>query len=334
MEVEKSMIGINPDCPPGIALLADHLDASLAAGEDLLALSLEARADLDEVDPHGAPEALDAFVHRLLQLESSLVLRLLQARRLSVEIARADPTVKSVASLFRAQTDTLHDLIAGAGRGGDGALARAGDSHAYIRSRGLIAPEAAAPSPFEALSVDESFRVGGVAELGQILDFVSTTLDLLDIRFGLYMPDLPEDGVAAANVTVSPERGEAGAMPEASLANVLGMVRAGGAVDREVASARDADDSATLTKSDDAETATSAPGKSGSMSPRATGDMLPDEGTRSEAEPARSASAEVEQAAGEPSDAARKVDYRSLASLIAEVQRSTDRLSGGPNNAS
>jgi len=219
------MNGINSDCPPGVALLADHLDASLAAGEDLLASSLAARADLDDVDPQGAPEALDGFVRRLLQLESSLVLRLLQARRLSVEIARADATMKSVAALFRAQTDVLHDLIAGSSRTADGTLARAGDSHAYIRSRGLIAPEAAAPSPFEALSVGDAFRVGGVVQLSQILDFVSTTLDLLDVRFGLYMADLPDEQAIEAEASqpfIGSKRGPA----TDSLANVLGMVRA------------------------------------------------------------------------------------------------------------
>ena len=55
-------IGINPDCPAGIHLLADHLDTALAVGEDLLALVLPPRADLDEADPETAPEAIDLYV--------------------------------------------------------------------------------------------------------------------------------------------------------------------------------------------------------------------------------------------------------------------------------
>lgn len=206
------MIGIHPDCPPSVALLADHLDAALAAGEDLLQASLPPRADLDEIDSDTAPAALDAFVRRLLQLEASLLLRVLQARRLAVEIGRADPALKAAGALFRAQTDTLHELILRAGRTPEGSLVRAGDSHAYFRSRGLIAPEAAAPSPFESLSVGEGFRVGGIVVLSQILDLVSSVLDLLDARFGLYGPEMAREDAQASSAasgaadSVDPDR--------------------------------------------------------------------------------------------------------------------------------
>ncbi|MEZ5816220.1 MAG: hypothetical protein R3D44_03980 [Hyphomicrobiaceae bacterium] len=232
------MIGINPDCPPGVALLADHLDSVLAVGEDLLGSSLPARADLDEADADAAPEALDAFVRRLLQLEASLVLRLLQARRLASEIGRADTTLKAAGALLRAQTDTLHDLIAGAGRTPDGMLVRAGDSHAYIRSRGLIAPEAAAPSPFESLSIGEDFRIGGVVQLGQILDMVSTMLDLIDARFGLYSPDLDEAVTALGGLeeVVASQDGESENGQTMSLAGALDVVRAATTAGFDVAS--------------------------------------------------------------------------------------------------
>lgn len=189
------MIANRPDCPPGVVLLADHLDAALAAGEDLLASTLAARADLDDADPDTAPEAMDGFVRRLMQLEASLLLRVFQARRLVEEVGRADAALGAAGALFRAQTETLHDLILRAGREADGKLVRAGDSHAYLRSRGLIARDAGAPSPFESLAVDESFRIGGVARLGQMLDLVSSFLDLLDARFGLYSPDVEDTRV-------------------------------------------------------------------------------------------------------------------------------------------
>lgn len=206
------MIGFHPDCPPSMALLADHLDSALAAGEDLMAAMLPARADLDETDAEAAPDAVDAFVRRLQQLESSLLLRVLQARRLAVEIGRADTTLKAAGSLFRAQTEALHELILRAGRNGDGGLTRFGDNYAYLRSRGLIAPEAAAPSPYESLTVGEGFRVGGVAGLSQILDMVSAVLDLLDARFGLYVPELVEGGVPEVATDDEPtmEIGQAG----------------------------------------------------------------------------------------------------------------------------
>ncbi|MGE0769041.1 MAG: hypothetical protein AB7L90_21570 [Hyphomicrobiaceae bacterium] len=314
------MIGINPDCPPGVALLADHLDATLAAGEDLLASSLPARADLDETDPQGAPEALDAFVHQLSQLEASLVLRLLQARRLATEFSRADVTLRSTAALFRAQTDTLHDMIAGAGRSADGALVRAGDSHAYIRSRGMIAPEAAAPSPFEALSVDEGFLVGGVVQLRQILDFVSTMLDLLDVRFSLYMPDLPDEAGAPAGTAEAEKPGEAGPAPKDSLASVLGMVRA--------ASAKATDEASGSVGSEahgsDAETeALASNGADGAEMLDVGGLAAADEDADSATVRSQSPAEEADEAG---SEAPRASNYRSLTSLIAEVQSSTDRL--------
>jgi len=312
------MIGINPDCPPGIALLADHLDASLAAGEDLLASSLAARADLDEVDPQAAPEALEAFVQRLFQLEASLVLRLLQARRLTAEIARADSEMRSAAALFRAQTDVLHEMISGSDRDADGKLTRAGDSHAYIRSRGLIAPEAAAPSPFETLTVDESFRVGGVMELGQVLDFVSSTLDLLDARFGLFMPDLPDEPAVEREAHNASRSGEAGPARTDSLANVLGMVRATAVVD--------------VAKRAEATKAQAAPVsvKSASLTPdetssRTTGETAAKRRTVDAAESQSAAADEGKAEPGEKSRSSRPVDYRSLAERIAEIQRSIDR---------
>lgn len=195
--MEVTMIGLNPDCPPSVTLLADHLDAALAAGEDLMASMLAARSDLDEVDPEAAPEALDDFVRRLMKLESALLLRMLQARRLAVELGRVDGTLKSAGVLFKAQTDVLEALIFQAGRAGATKLTRPGDGHAYLRSRGLIAPEAAAPSPFECVAVSEMFRIGGVAPLGLMLDLVSSLLDLLDARFGLYAPDAAGEPVEA-----------------------------------------------------------------------------------------------------------------------------------------
>lgn len=189
----KKMIGLNPDCPPSVTLLADHLDSALAAGEDLMASTLAARSDLDEADTEAAPEALDDFVRHLMKLESALLLRVLQARRLSADLGQVDGTLKAAGLLFKAQTDALEDLIFRAGRTAAAKLTRPGDGHAYLRARGLIAPEAAAPSPFECVAVSEAFRVGGVAPLGLLLDMVSSLLDLLDARFGLYAPDATEE---------------------------------------------------------------------------------------------------------------------------------------------
>ena len=181
------MIGLHPDCPPGVSLLADHLDSALAAGEDLLAASLAARSDLDDADPETAPEAFDRFVGHVARLEASFLLRVLQVRRHLATVTRADAALKVTVALFRAQTDILEELIRGAEA--ESALSPNGDGHAYLRSRGLLPAEAAAPSPFECICVTEAFRIGGIAPLGLMLDLVSSLLDVLDARYGLYAPD-------------------------------------------------------------------------------------------------------------------------------------------------
>ena len=183
------MSGFNPDLPPGIALVADHLDAVLAIGEDLLGERLPPRADLDEVDADGAPFALDQFVRQLRQREAALLLRLLQCRRLLVDGGAGGRTLKSAATLFRAQTDALSELIAKATREEARAIPAPVDSLSYLRSRSVIAPEAAQLSPFEAAGATEAFRVGGVAPLGAIMDMVAALLDLLDSHFDLYGDD-------------------------------------------------------------------------------------------------------------------------------------------------
>lgn len=304
LEVEKGMIGINSDCPPGAALLAEHLDAALAAGEDLLASSLPARADLDEADPQSAPDALDGFVRKLLQLEGSLVLRLLQARRLASEIGRADSSLKSVAALFRAQTDLLHEMIAGAGRSAEGALVRAGDSHAYIRSRGLIAPEAAAPSPYESLSVDESFRVGGVVQLSEVMNLVAAVLDLIDARFGLYTPDFPEEDHGASARHDATDAGGTVSDP-VSLASALDLVRTAGASGDDAAGGSEATSGSEARPRDDGQPA-------GSGQP--AGEEATDPKT---ADPA--SVADADEKGGTRS-------YRPLTSLIAEIERTSDRF--------
>ncbi|MBS0243443.1 MAG: hypothetical protein JSS20_14795, partial [Proteobacteria bacterium] len=179
------MIALHPDCPASVPLLADHLDTALAIGEDLAVETLAPRADLDEQDPVAAPDAIEDFVRRLRRLEAGLLLRILQARRLAMDIAKGDAALKAAGALFRAQTELLSAMMLSAQDLGDHASASV-DVHAYLRSRGLLAPEAAAPSPYEAISVTDEFKLGGVAPLGVTLDLVSSLLDVLDARFGLY----------------------------------------------------------------------------------------------------------------------------------------------------
>jgi hypothetical protein len=149
--------------------------------------------------------------------------------------------------------------------------------------------------------------------LGQVLDFVSSTLDLLDARFGLFMPDLPDEPILEGEADKANRSGEASSAPMDSLANVLGMVRATAAAD--VTKRADATNAQAASVG-----AKNASPKPGEAPGRMTDEVVAKRRTEDAAEPQ---SAENE--SSEKSRSSRPVDYRSLAERIAEIQRSIDR---------
>jgi hypothetical protein len=197
--------------PEGVYLLADHLDAALAAAEDLLALRLEPAADVPEGT---APEeALRDFVARLRQLEAALLLHLLQARRHAAEITVADAAVRSVLRLVAASTGGLLELVDGYGDTLE-SFDTGGDTLQALRRRGLIVADAAGVTPFETVTIGDGYRIGGVVEAGGLLDVVAGALDLLDQRFDLY-----GDGAAGEAEPAGAEAAEATPAVDAAVAD-------------------------------------------------------------------------------------------------------------------
>ncbi len=166
---------------PQICLFADHLDAALAAGEDLQALALA--PDLSGVE---GPRRLSDFVARVARLEASLLAHVLQARRLAAAVQRLDGDVRRLEALFIANTALLVTLIDEFGDRAHDYFATGADPLAFLRRRALLAEDAATVSSFDELRVTEEFRIGGVVELGPLLDLVGAFLDVLDRRFDLY----------------------------------------------------------------------------------------------------------------------------------------------------
>ena len=211
------MLDVAPLRKEAVYLLADHLDAALAAGEDLLASRLPAPAD---TDPEGdAVDALGLFVGRLRRHEAALVGRVLQARRCMADFpAQAD--MRPVARLFVANTDPLLDCIE---RLGDRAQARfetGSDRMPFLRERGLLAKDAAGLPPYAAIDVSEAYKIAGVIELGPLLDMIASFLDLLDRRYDLYRQPADNSAtLASAPGEAAPGRAEAGC----SAAQVDGM---------------------------------------------------------------------------------------------------------------
>ncbi len=189
-----------PAAPAAAYLLADHLDAVLAHGEDLLATGwrpekLARCASTIAAQEDGQRRTIDAV--RVLEL--ALLSRALKARERSAELALRDGRFAPVARLFAAFTGQLEDAAREAGDATDDDFETGDASLAYLRSRGLIAADWATYDDCGAIVVTPSFRVAKRIELGPLLDLVATFLDTLDVHFELY-PEAPE-ATATAGAT-------------------------------------------------------------------------------------------------------------------------------------
>jgi hypothetical protein len=189
------MASTAPERNPSLYLLKDHLDATLALGEDLLAAELAvAPADRPGLrDWIRQTRGLDDFIASLRTLEYSLTARLLQARKRAEEMRRSDSRLKQLIQLFVAGTAPLLDAAAEMGDidarnfdGGDSTLT-------FLRRRGMLAPDAAGLELVSHLAVGEDYLVAGRIELGALLDLAATFLDTLDLLYELTAA--PEEGV-------------------------------------------------------------------------------------------------------------------------------------------
>jgi hypothetical protein len=174
--------------PALVYLLADHLDAALAAGEDLLKSTLSWNAgDARSTDGltlqrREEREAVDA----VRSLEMVLLARIMKSRETAQELIKTEGEFRLVARLYASGTEIvaqaaseLTDETAVAFETGDGITA-------YLRSRGLLAEDAAAPLEAASLTVTEQFLVAGRMNLGALLDLVAMFLDTLETHYELY----------------------------------------------------------------------------------------------------------------------------------------------------
>lgn len=181
------MSAFKPAPDPGIYLLADHLDAALAAGEDLLAETLPAEADRVSVD--ASADMLPAFVTRLARFEAALIARVLQARRRASELPRLEPHMRPVLQLLVSQSESLLAIIDQFGDTAEQRFLTGDDPLAFLRSRGVLGDEAAALPRFETLKVTDRYKLAGTVEMGPLLDMISGALEALDIAYDLFPAD-------------------------------------------------------------------------------------------------------------------------------------------------
>lgn len=173
---------IAPERNPSLHLLRDHLDAALALGEDLLAkeLALAAPDGPGLRDWLRHTRGLDAFLGSLRTLEYALTARLLQARSRADELRGDDARLRPFLALFVAGTAPLMDAAADLGETEARAFDGADAELAFLRSRGLLAADAAGLELVSRLAIDDDYQVAGRIRLGTLLDLAATFLETLD----------------------------------------------------------------------------------------------------------------------------------------------------------
>jgi hypothetical protein len=174
---------------PSIYLLGDHLDAALALGEDLLT---EKVVLADAVQPLTMARLvrqnceLADFFSTARTLELSLTARLLQARKRAEELRRRETRLKPLIALFVGGTAPLLDAAMELGDTTVHDFQTGDTAFAFLRSRALIARDAASLERLCELRVGEDYLVAGRIRLGTLLDLVATFLDTLDLLYDLY----------------------------------------------------------------------------------------------------------------------------------------------------
>jgi hypothetical protein len=191
--------------PASVYLVADHLDAALAAGEDLLAVNSPSNSPLATHAAKAAeiPFSLQRrFVERVRTLELVMVMRVLQARQRAEDLRRADARVAPVARLFIGGTAALADAAEELGDATHVDFQTGDDTISYLRSRGVISADAASLVNLNHLIVTSRFLIAERIELGALLDLSATFLDTLELFFELYVEEPRiETKLAAIGVT-------------------------------------------------------------------------------------------------------------------------------------
>ncbi len=185
------------NAPASVYLLAEHLDAALAAGEDLTGVLF-----IWPGAPPREPEAIAelragqrAAIERIRTFELALISRVLKGRDWATEVAESEERFAMMARLYLAGTAVLLDAVeecadisAADFDSGSGLLA-------YVRSRGLIAADAPALVDSAPLIAGENFLVARRIPLGPLMDLAATFLDTLEAEYDLFFKY--EDGGSA-----------------------------------------------------------------------------------------------------------------------------------------
>lgn len=181
------MVDAAPRAPLSVYMLADHLDAALAAGEDLVARGQDWRALAEQsLGKVGFALAQREIAEDVRSLELALIARVLKARDHAKALAVADKRFSQVAKLFVAGTAILLEAVEECGDARETDFETGDGVVAYIRGRGLIAPDAVNVGSAAQLTIDDNFLVAKRLTLGPLMDMAAAFLDALDTQYDLF----------------------------------------------------------------------------------------------------------------------------------------------------
>lgn len=174
--------------PANVYLLAEHLDAALAAGEDLNNVSCvwlgPAPRETDDITEIRARQR-DA-VERIRTLELTLLSRILMGRDRADELASENKRFSAIARLYVSSTAILVDAVEECADSTEVDFDTGDGLTAFVRSRGLLAEDAPALDDAAPIKLDDAFLVARRLRLGVLLDLVSAFLDALEAEYNLF----------------------------------------------------------------------------------------------------------------------------------------------------
>ena len=192
------MLTKNAITPPAVYLIADHLDAILAAGEDLRRLSVAIPPVKNGLTADTAAE-IRAFVEGIQAFELTIILRTLEARKRIADLSGCDKMLSLILSLFAGGTAALVDSAIECGDTANIEFASAGDPLDYLRSRHLLSETTGSLIGCLSISASDDTLIAGRVPLGVILNHAAAALDALDNYFAVYSEaERPTDGTAPA----------------------------------------------------------------------------------------------------------------------------------------
>ncbi len=174
--------------PTSVYLLAEHLDAALAVGEDLNKISYvwpgPSPREPEDITKIRARQR-DA-VERIRTLELTLLSRILVGRDRAEELASENKTFSAIARLYVSSTAILVDAVDECADSTEVDFDTGDGLTAFVRSRGLLAEDAPALDDASPIKLDDAFLVARRLRLGVLLDLVSAFLNALEAEYDLF----------------------------------------------------------------------------------------------------------------------------------------------------